>query len=144
MSDTNGKIYIMEATAILNVLEKDMYIKIRKNKYLNKKLQYGTEQFIKNFRLRLFIKKTQLEINKLICNNKNVIDKEIISTRKTTIKQQNPKCEFCFKSLKSIGHARVNGANHIDWSMRKYHKKCWKEITTVVEMHKDFLESKYK
>ena len=38
------------------------------------------------------------------------------------------KCIYCDKALVSIGNKRVNGANHIDWSSRKYHKKCWKII----------------
>ena len=33
-------------------------------------------------------------------------------------------CRLCGKPLVKIGNARKNGANHIDWNSRKYHKKC--------------------
>lgn len=33
-------------------------------------------------------------------------------------------CKLCGKPLVKIGNARKNGANHIDWGSRKYHKKC--------------------
>ena len=31
---------------------------------------------------------------------------------------------MCGKPLVKIGNTRKNGANHIDWNSRKYHKKC--------------------
>lgn len=37
------------------------------------------------------------------------------------------KCIWCNKSLTPIGHARLFGANHKDWSTRNTHKKCWIE-----------------
>jgi hypothetical protein len=35
-------------------------------------------------------------------------------------------CLRCGKPLVKIGSRRSNGADHIDWSNRKYHKKCWR------------------
>ena len=41
----------------------------------------------------------------------------------------NKKCERCGKALVSIGTSRKNGKRyHDDWSTRKYHKRCWKEM----------------
>ena len=38
-------------------------------------------------------------------------------------------CEHCCKKLVPIGRARENGKQtHDDWTRRKYHKKCWKEL----------------
>ena len=37
-------------------------------------------------------------------------------------------CLHCSGALQAIGFARRNGAPHLDWSSRKYHKKCWKEL----------------
>ena len=36
-------------------------------------------------------------------------------------------CVWCNKPLAPIGHARLFGANHNDWSNRNSHKKCWIE-----------------
>lgn len=43
-------------------------------------------------------------------------------------------CEYCNKTLKSIGNQRKNGKKFImnvnnsnDWNDRKYHKKCYIE-----------------
>ena len=33
-------------------------------------------------------------------------------------------CRLCGKPHVKKGNARKNGANHIDWNSRKYHKKC--------------------
>lgn len=47
----------------------------------------------------------------------------------TKPKQLKPKCQECNKTLKKIGAKRVNGKDSfLDWSNRKYHKKCLKEI----------------
>lgn len=41
----------------------------------------------------------------------------------------NRNCQRCHKKLVPIGGARDNGSSsHDDWSTRKYHKKCWKEM----------------
>ena len=37
------------------------------------------------------------------------------------------KCEWCGGTLVAVGHARANGADHEDWSTRKFHKQCYKE-----------------
>lgn len=37
-------------------------------------------------------------------------------------------CKHCGKHLVAIGMRRSNGKNHIDWSNRIYHKKCWRII----------------
>ena len=37
-------------------------------------------------------------------------------------------CLHCGIVLQAIGFARIGGAPHKDWSTRKYHKKCWKEL----------------
>jgi len=37
-------------------------------------------------------------------------------------------CLHCGIVLQAIGFARRGGAPHKDWSTRKYHKKCWKEL----------------
>ena len=37
-------------------------------------------------------------------------------------------CIHCFRALVAVGFARQNGKMHSDWSTRKLHKKCWKEI----------------
>ena len=44
-----------------------------------------------------------------------------------------PDCEYCGKPLKKIGYDRSNGRLYAgnggkDWSNRKYHKKCYKEV----------------
>ena len=36
-------------------------------------------------------------------------------------------CRECFKKLLPIGDRRSNGAAHVDWDDRRYHKKCWHE-----------------
>lgn len=46
------------------------------------------------------------------------------------------KCLYCNKSLRLIGRTRRNGiaiGNHngCDWTERKYHKKCWKELKEI-------------
>jgi hypothetical protein len=38
-------------------------------------------------------------------------------------------CYRCYRKLVPIGTARKNGKGHDDWDNRKYHKKCWGEIT---------------
>ena len=39
-------------------------------------------------------------------------------------------CKLCLRPLKLIGVTRRNGKdiNLIDWSTRKYHKRCYKKI----------------
>ncbi len=37
-------------------------------------------------------------------------------------------CLKCGRTLVKIGNERMNGKNHSDWTGRKYHKKCWKEL----------------
>ena len=37
-------------------------------------------------------------------------------------------CHLCMKKLVQIGYSRKNGANHADWSSRKYHKRCWRSL----------------
>ena len=37
-------------------------------------------------------------------------------------------CWHCGKKLVPVGHARRNGAAHVDWSTRKVHKQCWREL----------------
>ena len=41
----------------------------------------------------------------------------------------NRLCHHCMKKLVNIGYSRMGGADHSDWSTRKYHKKCWKKIS---------------
>jgi len=44
-------------------------------------------------------------------------------------KQELGNCEYCGKKLVPIANKRSNGTHrHNDWSTRKYHKKCWKEM----------------
>ena len=46
----------------------------------------------------------------------------------------NKKCEHCGRALVAIGRDRENGKqSHDDWSTRKYHKKCWKEVQEAEE-----------
>jgi hypothetical protein len=41
-------------------------------------------------------------------------------------------CKYCGKTLRSIGLDRANGkTDHSDWSKRKYHKKCWKQLDNI-------------
>lgn len=40
------------------------------------------------------------------------------------------RCYWCGGGLVPIGHARMNGADHADWSLRKLHKKCFKELVS--------------
>lgn len=40
-------------------------------------------------------------------------------------------CRMCGNVLVPIGHARVKGAKHNDWSTRKLHKKCWKMMSKL-------------
>ena len=35
-------------------------------------------------------------------------------------------CKWCKLPMPAIGSWRKNGAQHVDWSERKYHKKCFK------------------
>ncbi len=37
-------------------------------------------------------------------------------------------CLHCGRKLVPVGSSRTNGANHNDWTDRKYHKKCWREL----------------
>ena len=42
-------------------------------------------------------------------------------------------CEYCGKPLKKIGYDRSNGRLYAgnggkDWSGRRYHKKCYKDV----------------
>ncbi len=41
------------------------------------------------------------------------------------------KCLHCEKTIVAIGSSRENGAMHKDWSNRKYHKKCYKELQWI-------------
>jgi len=36
-------------------------------------------------------------------------------------------CEYCNKTLPTVGLSRKNGKSHDDWSTRKFHKKCYFE-----------------
>ncbi len=36
-------------------------------------------------------------------------------------------CVRCGKTLRAVGDARANGANHNDWARRSLHKQYWKE-----------------
>ncbi len=42
-------------------------------------------------------------------------------------KKERRFCILCKKRLMPVGNARCNGKDHIDWSKRMTHKKCWKE-----------------
>ena len=44
-------------------------------------------------------------------------------------------CLKCDKPLKSIGYMRKNGKSHPDWSIREYHKCCWK---IIIKEEKDY------
>ena len=37
-------------------------------------------------------------------------------------------CISCEKPLVAIGYARKNGALHLDWASRLYHKNCLKDL----------------
>ena len=37
-------------------------------------------------------------------------------------------CYDCLKRLVPVGRSRRFGADHDDWSSRRLHKKCWKEL----------------
>lgn len=37
-------------------------------------------------------------------------------------------CVECNEPIVPVGNKRKNGKDHPDWSDRKYHKKCWKEV----------------
>lgn len=41
---------------------------------------------------------------------------------------KRPLCIACGKPLPKIGYARENGADHMEWESREYHKKCWKAL----------------
>jgi hypothetical protein len=38
------------------------------------------------------------------------------------------RCVQCCEPLVPMGHARANGKDHADWSSRRLHKKCWREL----------------
>ena len=52
----------------------------------------------------------------------------------TQQKKETRKCQHCGGTLRAIGRQRKNGrprymgASFDDWSTRKYHKKCYKEV----------------
>ncbi len=48
--------------------------------------------------------------------------------RQLAIDYLNGRCWHCNSKLVPIGHQRVNGTAHEDWSSRILHKKCWKEL----------------
>ena len=37
-------------------------------------------------------------------------------------------CHICMNKLVPIGKSRNNGVGHSDWSTRRYHKTCWKDL----------------
>jgi hypothetical protein len=37
-------------------------------------------------------------------------------------------CRLCKRPMPAVGYARKNGAAHRDWSGRKYHKQCYKNM----------------
>jgi len=42
-------------------------------------------------------------------------------------------CLSCGKTLVKIGTERENGKfGQADWTTRRYHKKCWKELGTKI------------
>jgi len=49
-------------------------------------------------------------------------------------KKETRKCQHCGKTLRAIGRQRKNGRpsytgqSFDDWSQRKYHKMCYKEV----------------
>jgi len=43
--------------------------------------------------------------------------------------KQKRQCKYCHRVLVPIGHDRKNGKSHGDWLARRYHKKCYKELT---------------
>ncbi len=47
-------------------------------------------------------------------------------------------CDYCGNALKVIGTHRKNGRDVylFDWSKRKYHKKCFKEVKTLEKYKK--------
>jgi hypothetical protein len=59
---------------------------------------------------------------------------KLLEASKKATKQPKAKCEWCGKTLPSIGKQRKNGryftkgSNHNnDWGGRRFHKKCFKE-----------------
>tara|TARA_Y100000114_G_C11741580_1_gene319228 strand:- start:1321 stop:1509 length:189 start_codon:yes stop_codon:yes gene_type:complete len=61
-----------------------------------------------------------------------------------------PDCEYCGKPLKKIGFDRSNGRLYSgngghDWSTRKFHKKCFKQVKEeerIQDMLNDLRKSK--
>lgn len=44
------------------------------------------------------------------------------------------KCEYCKKSLVSIGNKRSNGKCVVDFKNRRLHSKCYKNIMETIRM----------
>ncbi len=43
-------------------------------------------------------------------------------------------CTHCNKPIVAFGKSRKNGTKTEDWSTRKLHKKCWKELKELKEL----------
>ena len=54
--------------------------------------------------------------------------KRVKKRRARSPKKYRKRCALCNGPLRAIGHARKNGAPHRDWSARKYHKRCYKQM----------------
>lgn len=51
----------------------------------------------------------------------------------------NRVCQYCKKTLVSIGRARKGGKRtHNDWNDRKYHKKCFIKIKEIQKLDEKY------
>lgn len=50
-----------------------------------------------------------------------------------TTKEPKPKCLYCHKTLRKIGSARKNGANHKVPKKHRYHKKCYRDAMICLD-----------
>ena len=67
---------------------------------------------------------TQYTLMGEYCGPRSAADQSQVNAARAEIKRRSLCC-CCGGKLVAIGHARINGAWHKDWSSRRYHKKCW-------------------
>jgi len=53
-----------------------------------------------------------------------------------------PKCLYCHKTLRKIGSARKNGANHKVPKKHQYHKKCYRDAMICLDFGIDLPKKK--
>ena len=53
---------------------------------------------------------------------------ETVEAARAHVKARNL-CRECFRPLVPVGTARANGKAHADWTTRRYHKQCWRDLS---------------